>query len=146
MVPGYASPIGAKGALVVVDELVASSANLVAGANKEGYHFKNVNIPRDFTPDHVVDLASAKTGDGCASCGAPVRLEKGIEVGNIFKLGTRYTAALGAEYLDEAGVKRPIIMGSYGILALRHRPPRWRLRQRALDSSCWLTIVRSRLA
>ena len=115
MVPGYASPIGAKGALVVVDELVASSANLVAGANKEGYHFKNVNIPRDFTPDHVVDLASAKTGDGCASCGAPVRLEKGIEVGNIFKLGTRYTAALGAEYLDEAGVKRPIIMGSYGI-------------------------------
>ncbi len=115
MVPGYASPIGAKGALVVVDELVASSANLVAGANKEGYHFKNVNIPRDFTPDHVVDLASAKTGDGCTSCGAPVRLEKGIEVGNIFKLGTRYTAALGAEYLDEAGVKRPIIMGSYGI-------------------------------
>ena len=115
MVPGYASPIGAKGALVVVDELVASSANLVAGANKEGYHFKNVNIPRDFTPDHVVDLASAKTGDACASCGAPVRLEKGIEVGNIFKLGTRYTAALGAEYLDEAGVKRPIIMGSYGI-------------------------------
>ncbi|MFM8176976.1 MAG: His/Gly/Thr/Pro-type tRNA ligase C-terminal domain-containing protein, partial [Candidatus Limnocylindrus sp.] len=115
MVPGYASPIGAKGALVVVDELVASSANLVAGANKEGYHFKNVNIPRDFTPDHVVDLASAKSGDGCLSCGAPVRLEKGIEVGNIFKLGTRYTAALGAEYLDEAGVKRPIIMGSYGI-------------------------------
>lgn len=115
MVPGYASPIGAKGALVVVDELVASSANLVAGANKEGYHFKNVNIPRDFTPDHVVDIASAKSGDGCLSCGAPVRLEKGIEVGNIFKLGTRYTAAIGAEYLDEAGVKRPIIMGSYGI-------------------------------
>ena len=115
MVPGYASPIGAKGALVVVDELVASSANLVAGANKEGYHFKNVNIPRDFTPDHVVDLASAKAGDDCVTCGAPVRLEKGIEVGNIFKLGTRYTSALGAEYLDEAGAKRPIIMGSYGI-------------------------------
>lgn len=115
MVPGYASPIGATGALVVVDELVAASPNLVAGANKEGYHYKNVNIPRDFTPDHVVDLASAKTGDGCLACGSPLRLEKGIEVGNIFKLGTRYTAALGAEYLDEAGVKRPIIMGSYGI-------------------------------
>ena len=115
MVPGYASPIGATGALVVVDELVAATPNLVAGANKEGYHYKNVNIPRDFTPDHVVDLASAKTGDGCLACGSPLRLEKGIEVGNIFKLGTRYTAALGAEYLDEAGVKRPIIMGSYGI-------------------------------
>ncbi|MFZ9846058.1 MAG: proline--tRNA ligase, partial [Candidatus Limnocylindrus sp.] len=115
MVPGYASPIGATGALVVVDELVAASPNLVAGANREGYHYKNVNIPRDFTPDHVVDLASAKTGDGCLACGSPLRLEKGIEVGNIFKLGTRYTAALGAEYLDEAGVKRPIIMGSYGI-------------------------------
>ena len=63
MVPGYASPIGAKGALVVVDELVAASANLVAGANKEGYHVKNVNIPRDFTPDHIVDLASTKAGD-----------------------------------------------------------------------------------
>jgi prolyl-tRNA synthetase len=115
MVPGYASPIGAKGAIVVVDELVAASPNLVAGANKEGYHFKNVNIPRDFTPDHIVDLASAKPGDECVTCGAPVRLEKGIEVGNIFKLGTRYTAALGAEYLDESGAKRPIIMGSYGI-------------------------------
>ena len=115
MVPGYASPIGARGALVVVDELVAATPNLIAGANKQGFHLKNVNIPRDFTPDYVVDLASAKAGDGCISCGSPVRLEKGIEVGNIFKLGTRYTAALGAEYLDEAGVKRPIMMGSYGI-------------------------------
>ena len=115
MVPGYASPIGAKGALVVVDELVAASANLVAGANKEGYHVKNVNVPRDYTPDHIVDLASAKAGDPCLGCGGAVRLEKGIEVGNIFKLGTRYSAALGAEYADDAGVSHPIVMGSYGI-------------------------------
>jgi prolyl-tRNA synthetase len=115
MVPGYASPIGAKGALVVVDELVAASPNLVAGANKEGYHVKNVNIPRDFTPDHIVDLASTKAGDACLGCGGAVRLEKGIEVGNIFKLGTRYSAALGAEYADDAGVSHPIVMGSYGI-------------------------------
>jgi prolyl-tRNA synthetase len=115
MVPGYASPIGAKGAMVVVDELVAASANLVAGANKEGYHVKNVNIPRDFTPDHIVDIASAKAGDACLGCGGAVRLEKGIEVGNIFKLGTRYSAALGAEYADDAGVSHPIVMGSYGI-------------------------------
>ena len=115
MVPGYASPIGAKDALVVVDELVAASSNLVAGANKEGYHVKNVNIPRDFTPDHIVDLASVKAGDACLGCGGAVRLEKGIEVGNIFKLGTRYSAALGAEYADDAGVSHPIVMGSYGI-------------------------------
>ncbi|RLT25840.1 MAG: proline--tRNA ligase [Chloroflexi bacterium] len=115
MVPGYASPIGAKGAMVVVDELVAASANLVAGANNEGYHVKNVNIPRDFTPDHIVDIASAKAGDACLGCGGAVRLEKGIEVGNIFKLGTRYSAALGAEYADDAGVSHPIVMGSYGI-------------------------------
>jgi prolyl-tRNA synthetase len=115
MVPGYASPIGAKGAIVVVDELVAASANLIAGANKAGYHVKNVNIPRDFTPDHIVDLASAKAGDACPTCGGAVRLEKGIEVGNIFKLGTRYTAALGAEYVDDAGASHPIVMGSYGI-------------------------------
>ncbi len=115
MVPGYASPIGASRALVVVDDLAAASANLVAGANREGYHLKNVNIPRDFTPDHIVDIASVKSGDRCLTCGDPLRLEKGIEVGNIFKLGTRYTAALGAEFLDEGGVKRPIIMGSYGI-------------------------------
>lgn len=115
MVPGYASPIRAKGALVVVDELVAASSNLVAGANKEGYHVKNVNIPRDFAADHIVDLASAKAGDACLECGDAVRLEKGIEVGNIFKLGTRYSAALGAEYADDAGVSHPIVMGSYGI-------------------------------
>ena len=115
MVPGYASPIGVKGALIVVDELVAASANLVAGANKEGFHIKNVNAPRDFTPDHIIDLASAKAGDACLGCGGAVRLEKGIEVGNIFKLGTRYSAALGAEYADDAGVSHPIVMGSYGI-------------------------------
>ena len=115
MVPGYASPIGAKGALVVVDDLVAASANLVVGANKEGFHLKNVNLPRDFSADHTVDLASAKAGDACLSCGGALRLEKGIEVGNIFKLGTRYSAALGAVYADDAGVTHPIVMGSYGI-------------------------------
>jgi|DEB19_MinimDraft_3_1074340.scaffolds.fasta_scaffold00308_12 prolyl-tRNA synthetase len=115
MEPGYASPIGAKGATIVVDTLVAASPNLVAGANKHGYHLKNVNIPRDFTPDHIVDIASARAGDPCLACGKPLRLENGIEVGNIFKLGTRYTAALGAVYADEDGATHPIIMGSYGI-------------------------------
>jgi prolyl-tRNA synthetase len=115
MVPGYASPVGATGAYVVVDELVARSANLVAGANREGYHLLNVNAGRDYAPDLVADLTSAREGDGCPTCGAPVVLRNGIEVGNIFKLGTKYTQALGATYLGEDGLEHPIVMGSYGI-------------------------------
>ncbi len=115
MVPGYASPIGARDTFVVVDELVARSSNLVAGANRTGFHLRNVNVPRDYTPDLVADLSNAREGDGCLTCGAPVILRNGIEVGNIFKLGTKYTVALGAEYLGEDGGRHPIVMGSYGI-------------------------------
>jgi prolyl-tRNA synthetase len=115
MVPGFASPIGARATFVVVDELVARSSNLVAGANRAGWHLRNVNIPRDYTPDLVADLTSAREGDGCPTCGAPVILRNGIEVGNIFKLGTKYTQALGATYLGEDGQEHPIVMGSYGI-------------------------------
>ncbi len=115
MEPGYASPIGAHDTLVVVDELVARSANLVAGANRQGFHLRNVNVGRDYRPDLVVDITAAREGDGCPSCGAPVILRNGIEVGNIFKLGTKYTEALGATYLGEDGGRHPIVMGSYGI-------------------------------
>ena len=87
MEPGYGSPIGARGAFILVDELVARSSNLVAGANREGFHYRNVNVGRDFTPDLVADLANAREGDGCPTCGSPVILRNGIEVGNIFKLG-----------------------------------------------------------
>lgn len=115
MVPGYASPIGAHGTLVVVDELVARSTNLVAGANREGFHLRNVNVGRDYSPDLVADIVATREGDGCPSCGAPVVIRNGIEVGNIFKLGTKYTEALGATYLGEDGGRHPIVMGSYGI-------------------------------
>ncbi|MBP1705550.1 MAG: proS [Chloroflexi bacterium] len=115
MWPGYASPIGAHDTLVVVDELVARSSNLVAGANREGFHLRNVNAGRDYTPDVVADIVAAREGDGCPSCGAPVSIRNGIEVGNIFKLGTKYTQALGATYLGEDGNRHPIVMGSYGI-------------------------------
>ncbi len=115
MVPGYASPIGAHDTLVVVDDLVAASTNLVAGANREGVHYRNVNVPRDYTPGVVTDITSARAGDACPNCGSPLRLANGIEVGNIFKLGTRYTEALGATYLGEDGERHPIVMGSYGI-------------------------------
>ncbi len=115
MVPGYASPIGARGTFVVVDDLAVASPNLVAGANRDGAHYRNVNVPRDYTPDVVTDLTIARAGDACPNCGEPLRLANGIEVGNIFKLGTRYTQALGATYLGEDGELHPIVMGSYGI-------------------------------
>ena len=115
MEPGYGSPIGAHDTVVVVDDLVANSANLVAGANREGFHYRNVNHGRDFTADMVTDLTSAREGDRCPTCGQPVILRNGIEVGNIFKLGTKYTDAFGATYLGEDGVAHPIVMGSYGI-------------------------------
>ena len=115
MEPGYGSPIGAHGTTVVVDDVVAASSNLVAGANREGFHYKNVNVGRDFTADIVADLTNAQEGDPCPNCGQPLILRNGIEVGNIFKLGTKYTVAAGATFLGEDGVARPIVMGSYGI-------------------------------
>jgi len=115
MEAGYGSPLGAKDAVVVVDELVARSANLVAGANRVGWHVKNVNVPRDYTPDHIAEITNAREGDPCPTCGSPVKLRKGIEVGNIFKLGTDFTNAFGSMYLGEDGERHPIVMGSYGI-------------------------------
>jgi len=113
--PGYGSPIGVHDCVVIVDEAVATSPNLVAGANEMGYHLVNVNINRDFTPDQIADIAAAGDGDACPECGQPMRAERGVEVGNIFKLGTRYSSAMGATYADENGKEHPVIMGSYGI-------------------------------
>ncbi|HET9853313.1 MAG TPA: proline--tRNA ligase [Candidatus Limnocylindrales bacterium] len=115
MEAGYGSPIGARDAVVVVDELVARSPNLVAGANRPGWHIRNVNVGRDFTPDVIAEITNARAGDPCPICGAPVKLRKGIEVGNIFKLGTDFTEAFGSMYLGEDGERHPIVMGSYGI-------------------------------
>jgi prolyl-tRNA synthetase len=115
-VPGYASPIGVGDrAMVIVDDLVAESRNLVAGANEEGWHLLNVNSGRDFDPDIVADITAADGGQPCVVCGSTLRTERGVEVGNIFKLGTRYAESLGANYLAEDGTEQPIVMGSYGI-------------------------------
>jgi prolyl-tRNA synthetase len=115
MEAGYGSPLGARDATIVVDDLVTRSPNLVAGANRVGWHVKNVNVPRDYTPDVVRDITNAREGDACITCGSPVKLRKGIEVGNIFKLGTDFTVAFGSSYLGEDGERHPIVMGSYGI-------------------------------
>ncbi|GAB4496505.1 MAG: proline--tRNA ligase [Anaerolineales bacterium] len=115
--PGYASPVGlaANAALIVVDDLIPLAPNLVAGANREGYHLRNVNYGRDYTAHIVADIAAAQDGSPCPNCGAPLRAVRGVEVGNIFKLGTFYSEALGCYFLDANGEKKPVVMGSYGI-------------------------------
>ena len=113
--PGYGSPVEVKGAVVVVDTAAAQSPNLVAGANEEGYHLLNVNPERDYKADIEADITAAQEGDGCPQCGTAMRTVRGVEVANIFKLGTHYSDKMGAMFLAKDGKQRPIIMGSYGI-------------------------------
>jgi prolyl-tRNA synthetase len=114
-VAGYASPVGLSSVFVVADPSVLEAGPLVAGANRAGYHLRNVVAGRDWQPAVVADITAVRAGDPCARCGAPLALEKGVEIGHIFKLGTRYTEALGATYLDAGGAARTVVMGSYGI-------------------------------
>ena len=114
-VAGFASPVGLNMGLIVVDDLIPASTNLVAGANEQDYHLMNVNYGRDFTADIVTDLSSARAGDCCPNCGEELTAERGVEVGNIFQLGTRYSDAMGCTFQDENGDLQPVIMGSYGI-------------------------------
>jgi prolyl-tRNA synthetase len=113
--PGYASPVGLQNVTVVADDLLLSSPNLVAGANQSGYHLLNTNYGRDWQADIVTDLAAARAGDACPQCGKELRMVRGVEVGNIFQLGTRYSEALGATFVDQDGSEKPVVMGSYGI-------------------------------
>jgi len=116
-VPGFASPIGIQreNVLVVVDDLLPRCYNLVGGANEQGYHLKNTNLGRDYEADVIADIALGEDGSGCPQCTGTLQAHRGVEVGNIFKLGTHYSQALGATFLDENGVAQPIVMGSYGI-------------------------------
>ena len=115
IVPGYGSPVGITGAKVIVDYSVVNTPNLISGANKVGFHLKNVNCERDYSADVVADIAAAAEGYGCPNCAEPMRASRGVEVGNIFQLGTKYTEALGSDFLDSEGKTQPVIMGSYGI-------------------------------
>lgn len=116
-VPGYASPMGLPPEVTVVaDRSVRAGANFVAGANDAGYHLTGVNVPRDFDPALVADIAAAFDGATCARCGqGTLRVERAIELGHCFKLGTRYSEAAGVTYTDETGAERLVVMGSYGI-------------------------------
>jgi len=113
--PGYASPIGLKDTLVVVDDAIPASPNLAAGANEDGYHLLNVNYGRDYQADILADIAAAQDGDACPQCGEALYSSRGVEVGNIFKLGTHFSDAMGCTYLDADGAMHPVVMGSYGI-------------------------------
>ena len=116
-VGGYMGPVGldAKKVIIVVDQSVMKMHNVCCGANEEGYHLVNVNPGRDFTPTFVADIHLMAEGDPCPHCGAPVKKARGIEVGQVFKLFTKYSKALHATYLDENGKEQPMVMGCYGI-------------------------------
>ncbi len=115
LVAGFASPIGIKDIKIVADDSITLGSNFIAGANKPGYHFKNVNYPRDFQVDLVADIVLARSGDNCPKCGSKLSSARGIEVGHIFKLGTFISEKMEASFLDSNGASRPIVMGSYGI-------------------------------
>jgi prolyl-tRNA synthetase len=113
--PGYGSPIGVHDAVIVVDESIRDGSNFVAGANDPGHHYRNVNLGRDYEATLIGDISVAEAGMLCPVCGTPLTAERAIEVGNIFKLGSRYSALMGANYLDAEGRPQPVVMGSYGI-------------------------------
>ncbi len=116
-VGGYMGPVGLdpKKVIIVVDQSVMKMHNICCGANDEGYHFLNVNPGRDFTPTYVADIRLMAEGDPCPHCGAPVKKARGIEVGQVFKLFTKYSQAMKATFLDENGKEQPMVMGCYGI-------------------------------
>ncbi|MBA7593514.1 Proline--tRNA ligase [subsurface metagenome] len=115
LVAGSASLAGVTGVKSVADPSITLGVNLVAGANKPDTHLKNVNYPRDFEVDLMTDIAIAQAGEGCPRCGGELQSTRGIEVGHVFKLGTFFSERLGATYVDQSGVERPIYMGCYGI-------------------------------
>ena len=115
-VAGFMSPIGIKeGTKIVVDATVMGMYNACAGANEKDFHFINVNPKRDFKDVIVADIRMIKEGDACPHCGAPVKMTRGIEAGQVFTLGTKYSESLHATFLDENGKEKPLQMGCYGI-------------------------------
>lgn len=111
---GYAGPIHLN-AGIVMDQELQNMKNFVTGANMTDHHYKNVNVGRDFTPDFIADIRNITEDDCCPNCNHALTFKKGIEVGNTFKLGTKYSKLLNLEYLDQDNNLNPVVMGSYGI-------------------------------
>lgn len=112
---GYVGPVGLRGVPLYADLEIPYVVNGVVGANREGYHFINVNPGRDFKPVAITDLRQVEAGEPCPQCGEPLHKVEGIEVGQVFQLGTKYSAPLEAKFTDEQGQEHPIVMGCYGI-------------------------------
>ena len=115
ILPGFASPIGHENFTVVIDDSIPHGRNYVGGANKIDYHLENINYPRDFKADFEADISVAKEGYSCPRCEGKLITRRGIELGHIFKLGTRYSDSMGAVYTDKDGNSRSMVMGCYGI-------------------------------
>jgi prolyl-tRNA synthetase len=116
--PGSLGGIGLadkKNLKLFLDLRLVGLSGLVTGANKDGFHLRNVSVPRDLAYAQQVDLRTVNAGEGCPRCGKPLAVGKALEVGHIFKLGTRYSESMGARVLDESGKEQPLVMGSYGI-------------------------------
>jgi prolyl-tRNA synthetase len=112
---GFAGPVGLTDVKLVADKTVMEMENFITGANKTDYHLTNVNPGRDFSPDTVADITVAAAGDKCIRCGRELIEFRGIEVGQIFKLGKKYSSAMNAVFTDENGAEAPFTMGCYGI-------------------------------
>jgi prolyl-tRNA synthetase len=112
---GFSGPVGLSGIPILADDEVRGMGNVVVGANAADAHYINAHVGRDFTIDRFLDLRMVSEGDRCARCGEPLQIVRGIEVGHVFKLGTKYSEAMGATYRDSDGQERPIVMGCYGI-------------------------------
>ena len=115
LVAGSASPVGLSGIRIIADDSIELGSNFVVGANKQDYHLRNANYPRAFKADILTDIAMAQDGYTCPKCDSTLTTSRGIEVGHVFKLGTRYSEVMGAYFPDQEDVQRPIIMGCYGI-------------------------------
>jgi prolyl-tRNA synthetase len=112
---GSIGPIGLKNFKIIADNRLKGANNLISGANKDDYHIANIDMERDVKVDGYFDLRKVEEGEPCINCGNPLRIVNAIEIGHIFKLGTKYSEAMKATFLDENGQEKPIIMGSYGI-------------------------------
>lgn len=114
LIKGFVGPVN-MALDVVMDKELENQKNLVIGSNKVDYHYINANLDRDFKVNRIADFRLTKSGDVCPVCGKMLSSEKGIEVGQIFKLGTKYSSSMDCTYLDEDGVNKPMVMGCYGI-------------------------------
>ncbi|MFH0931404.1 MAG: proline--tRNA ligase, partial [Candidatus Zixiibacteriota bacterium] len=113
---GYVGPVGLENVRLIGDKEILSMTNFVTGANEDGFHLTNINFDRDFKLDIVVDIRNATAGELCPKCQkGRLKIDKGIEVGNTFMLGTKYSEALNANFIDEQGKEKFFIMGSYGV-------------------------------